>query len=181
MNQQEVKQLLTVAASMDSTMLPADDAALLTKVAVWANALRQIDYEDGMAAVYDHYKRDTTKSVSVGIIYQACQGSRTPSGEHYFTDCNPIVVAPQADAWGGRYEVWCRRCGFQNSAYADTIGEAQLLRDNHHYTPPTFTADEDREADARAQQIGEWAGSIAQSTMIPEEQEDWSEARNHRD
>jgi hypothetical protein len=137
MNQQEVKQLLTVAASMDPTMMPADDAALLTKIAVWANALRKIDYQDGVAAVYDHYKRDATKSVSVGVIYQACQGARTPAGEHFFTECNPLIVAPHGDV-DGRYEVWCRRCGHENAAYADTIGEARLLADHHQYEPPTF-------------------------------------------
>lgn len=184
MKQQEARNLLTHAAALDPTMLPADNDALATKITVWWKALASIDYEDALAAVYDHYKRDTTKSVSVGIIYQACQGSRTPTGEHGFTECNPLIIAPAADAWGGRYEVWCRRCGFQNSAYCDTIGEAQLLRDHHQYTPPTFTADEDREADQRAQQISQWATSIAATTVIPDDEEpqvDYSEARNHRD
>lgn len=144
MNQQEVKQLLTVAASMDATMLPADDAALLTKIAVWANALRRVDYEDALAAVYDHYKRDTAKSVSVGIIYQACQGTRTPGGEHYFEKCNPIIIAPHGDT-EGRYEVWCRRCGYEHSAFCDTIHEARLLMEHHRYEAPSFRHPEPRE------------------------------------
>lgn len=137
MNENETRQLLTVASGYDPTMLPADDRALAIKVHAWSTGLRQIDFEDGLAAVHDHYRLDTTKSVSVGIIYQACQGSRTPSGEHYFTECNPIIVAPHGDV-EGRYEVWCRRCGHDRAAYADTIGEARLLRDHHQYEPPTF-------------------------------------------
>ncbi len=182
MNERETHALLTMAAGYDPTMLPADDRSLAIKVNAWTTGLRKIDYEDGLAAVHDHYRRDTTKSVSVGIIYEACQGSRVPTGEHGFTDCNPLIIAPTSDAWGGRYEVWCRRCGFPASSYADTIGEAQILRDHHQYTPPTFTADADREADQRAAQIVRWADDIATTTVIPDDDEhdkDWSESETH--
>lgn len=181
MNMTETKELLKIAASLDSTMLPAEDRDLLQKIAVWSKALAKVDYEDALGAVYDHYRRDVTKSVSVGIIFQACQGSRIPTGEHGFTECNPLILAPTSDAWGGRYEVWCRRCGFENSAYCDTIGEAQLLRDHHQYTPPTFDSPEDKVADQRAQQIGEWTQTIAATTVIPaDETVDWSESQTHR-
>ena len=181
MNDQEAHALLTMAAGYDPTMLPADDRSLAIKVNAWTTGLRKVDYEDALAAVHDHYRRDTTKSVSVGIIYQACQGSRIPTGEHGFTECNPLILAPTADAWGGRYEVWCRRCGYENSAYCDTIGEAQLLRDHHQYTPPTFDSPEDKVADQRAQQIGEWTQTIAATTFIPaDETVDWSESQTHR-
>jgi hypothetical protein len=180
MNQQQARNLLTHAAALDPTMLPSDNDALATKVTVWWKALAALDYDDALAAVYDHYKRDNTKSISVGIIYQTCQGTRTPTGEHGFAECNPQIIAPAADAWGGRYEVWCRRCGHQNSAYADTIGEAQILRNHHQYTPPTFLTDDEWAADSEAVKQ-DTVRYLAERMTVPEESEDWSEARNHRD
>lgn len=173
MNQQEARNLLAHAAALDPTMLPSDNDALATKVSVWWKALAALNYDDALAAVYDHYKRDATKSVSVGVIYQACQGGRTPTGEHGFAECNPIIVTPTGDT-DGRYEVWCRRCGYENAQYADTIGAAIAARDRHVYRPPTFAADE---------MVSRPFRPATTAVQMPDEepQEDWSEARNHRD
>lgn len=46
--------------------------------------------------------------------------------------CNPLIITPDADL-DSKYEVWCRACG---SHYADTLGEAQLLRDHHQPPAP---------------------------------------------